>query len=1151
MKSSSVTSSRLGSPDARDIAKWCDEMTLMVLPRWQKTLTFDDCAEQFVDHAANIVWNDGRDGAAERNPPARPVDVAAAMDGVVSIAAVSNDTAYLDGRLWNMFGDALAPSNPFGSQANEAWEAGHVGSMSTIVGVADTGLDYAHADLYRNVWLNQREIPATLRMSLSDVDFDGLITFRDLNDTANAASTQDLNRNGYLDAGDLLLDRRWNNGVDDDANGYLDDLIGWDFVNNDNDPFDDNGHGTHVSGTIGAIGGNGVGVAGVNWNVQVVGMKFLSSAGSGNFGDAIKAIDYFTAAARNASLGENYVAINNSWGGGGYLQTLSDAITRAARQDILFVAAAGNNGCNNDVTPSYPSNYSTQGTAGFDAVVAVASLTSSGTLSSFSNYGRTTVDLAAPGSSIVSTLPGNQYGTYSGTSMAAPHVTGALALYAAAHPEATASQLRSALLSTTALTSALIDKTVTGGRLDVGALLNAPLPTVLPPSPQTPPTTGDQIAGGTDTTATLQPGTPWLSSVETAGDQDWFRVTFTAGMRYDIALDAVAGSALDPLLRIFDATGAEIMANDDAVGLDSRLSFASPISGTYFVSAGGWGDATGGYRLSMSEIIPTSRITLDPTTISRCEGNEGTTEFRFIVVRGGDLLGTTTTFWSVSGAGGAPADATDFADAVLPSGQVTFLPGETTQTITVPIAGDSSVEPIEAFLVTLSSPSSFTTITNATARGLIQNDDARLALSNAPLSQREGHDGLTRLAYTVTRTGNLMQASTVDWWVTGVGDNPASADDFESSRMPAGTVSFDAGQTIGTITVGVRGDAVPEGNEMFAVSLGNASAGSSILPSGATRIGTIVNDDSVVSIAALTPCLPEGDRGRTTFTFAIDRVGTLPTSSTVSWRVVPDDLTGVNARDFLGGILPSGTVTFSKNQTSAKVNISVAGDKVYEVPETFHVVLENPSAGMTLGVASATVVIENDDPLPQPDLLAAHARVMGEAAAPLSVSDTVTRINGVLPALRELTNLTELKAKGSVASERLELTGFMADTTIDMGGNIAFASQGLSQASLTFIGKPDVVVLGSGADTIHYAMRPSSGILTVADFDRGSDVLAIDLCGTLPDSLRAYDTFVGTTPATALFSTDDVRRGVILLGVESLGLLDQRMQVFGDRAAIM
>jgi subtilisin family serine protease len=534
--------------------------------------------------------NEGQEGA-HKSPSDQPV---AAIDAEVYIEIFSNDPKYTDGGLWGMYGDATPIANAYGSQAGEAWAAGYTGSGKGIVGVIDTGIDYTHPDLYLNVWLNQGEISNVLRPTLTDVDLDGLITFHDLNNVANATRVTDINLNGYIDAGDLLNDVRWENSIDENGNGYVDDLVGWDFFNNDNDPFDDNSHGTHVSGTIGAIGGNGSGVVGVNWAVQMVGLKFLSATGSGATSGAILAIDYFTNAATQASAGENFIATNNSWGGGGASQGLTDAVTRAAREDILFIAAAGNETTNNDVYANYPSNISTTTTAGYEAVIAVASLTASGRLSSFSNFGATTVDLAAPGSSIYSTLPGGTYGSYSGTSMATPHVTGAAALYAALHPTASAAQIQQALLASAAPTTSLTSVTASGGRLDIGTLMGL--------LPSLPPVVED-IAGTTATTATLTTSAPQTSIIAVAGDQDWFKVELVRGYRYDFALDAAAGSGHDTYLRLMDGRGTELLVNDDAVGLNSRLSFTANTTETYFVSAQGYSSSVGSYALNMTADI--------------------------------------------------------------------------------------------------------------------------------------------------------------------------------------------------------------------------------------------------------------------------------------------------------------------------------------------------------------------------------------------------------------------------------------------------------------------------------------------------------------------------------------------------------------------
>ena len=212
----------------------------------------------------------------------------------VHIQLISNDPSI--NSMWGM------QSSGFGIKAVSAWDKNLVGSSKVVTGVVDTGIDYTHQDLYLNVWLNQGELRnLSFFGNLKDVDNDGLIGFRYLNDSQNLANSSskliDWNKNGYIDAGDLLDNRAgWEDGKDNDSNGYIDDLIGWDFANKDNDPFDDNGHGTHVAGTIGAMGGNAIGVTGVNWQTQMVPLKFMSSNGSGSLLSAVAAIDYFTTA---------------------------------------------------------------------------------------------------------------------------------------------------------------------------------------------------------------------------------------------------------------------------------------------------------------------------------------------------------------------------------------------------------------------------------------------------------------------------------------------------------------------------------------------------------------------------------------------------------------------------------------------------------------------------------------------------------------------------------------------------------------------------------------------------------------------------------------------------------------------------------------
>ena len=331
--------------------------------------------------------------------------------------ATSNDPYFTNGSLWGMYGDITSPSNVYGSHAAVAWAANHNDCSSVYVGIIDEGYMYTHEDLAANAATNPGEIAG--------------------------------------------------NGVDDDGNGYVDDVYGWDFDGGDNTVFDgtQDDHGTHVAGTIGGVGGNSKGVAGVCWSVKLLNAKFLGRMG-GTTTNAIKSVDYFTDLKTRHGL--NLVATSNSWGGGGFSQALQDAIERANAADILFIAAAGNDGYDCETSSCYPAEYPNAN------VVAVAAITSTGGTPSWTNYGATTIDIGAPGSGIYSTVPASSkgkvvsgYSSYSGTSMATPHVSGAAALYAAYHPGSSAATIKSALLTTAVLTPSLTGKVVSNGRLNV------------------------------------------------------------------------------------------------------------------------------------------------------------------------------------------------------------------------------------------------------------------------------------------------------------------------------------------------------------------------------------------------------------------------------------------------------------------------------------------------------------------------------------------------------------------------------------------------------------------------------------------------------------------------------------------------------------
>ncbi len=563
-------------------------------------------------------------------------------------AATSNDPYYTDGSLYGMYGDATTPANQFGSQAGEAWAAGNVGSNAVYVGVIDEGIQFTHPDLDANVWTNP---------------FDPV------------------------------------GGGDDDGNGFIDDTHGWDFVTGDNTIYDGTGddHGTHVTGTIAAEGGNGIGVVGVNWNVTYISGKFLGAAG-GTTANAVRAVDYFTDLKTRHGL--NIVATNNSWGGGGFSQSLLDAITRGANQNILFIAAAGNNSSNNDSIASYPSNYNTTSGAGYDAVIAVAAIGSTGGLASFSNFGATQVDLGAPGVGVWSTVPNNTYASYSGTSMATPHVTGAAALYAAVNPGSTALQIRNAILGSVIATSSLSGKTVTGGRLNVSGFVGGPV------APSFSVNDVSQLESGT-----------FSFTVTRSGD-----TSAAVGVSYATA----NGSATAPA----DYTAIPTTVLNFAVGETTKTVTVAVVNDatdepdeTFTVNlSGATGasitDAQGVGTIRNDDAAPPPPLSFAINDVSELEGRSGRTNFRFTVTR----AGSTSSAVSVSFAT-ANGSATAGSDYTAISGTVSFAAGETTKTVTVSVKGDRTAELDEEFFVNLSNPTGGATLADGQGLGTIRNDD--------------------------------------------------------------------------------------------------------------------------------------------------------------------------------------------------------------------------------------------------------------------------------------------------------------------------------------------------------------------------------------------------------------------------------------------
>ena len=432
----------------------------------------------------------------------------AELDYRVSAVVAPNDPYFSNGTLWGLNNTGQnGGTNDADIDAPEGWNVLNSAS-NVIVAVTDTGIWHTHEDLATNMWRNPGEIP--------------------------------------------------NNGIDDDGNGFVDDVHGINAITSKGTPGDDHGHGTHVAGTIGAAGNNGKGVVGVAWRVQLMACKFLDSSGSGWNSDAITCIDY--ARAHGASI------ISASWGGGSFSQALYDAIARAQQDGILFIAAAGNNSINTDDYPFYPADYE------LGNIVSVAATTRQDGLAYFSNFGSSSVDLGAPGLEIISTWLGDGgYNTISGTSMATPHVSGVFALMKARFPTENYLQLMNRVFKTVDPIPALAGICRTGGRVNLFRALgstssqpgNDDFERAIPINP------GSFSIPGITAGATRQPGEP-VHAGRTTGKSIWWR--WNSG-NAGILTVVTAGASADTIVAVY--TGDSVSNLTEVSGYDGIPPFGT------------------------------------------------------------------------------------------------------------------------------------------------------------------------------------------------------------------------------------------------------------------------------------------------------------------------------------------------------------------------------------------------------------------------------------------------------------------------------------------------------------------------------------------------------------------------------------------------
>jgi subtilisin family serine protease/subtilisin-like proprotein convertase family protein len=1038
--------------------------------------------------------------------------------------------------------------------APEAWDIA-TGSVSTLVAVIDTGVDYTHPDLAANMWTNPGEIPG--------------------------------------------------DGIDNDGNGFIDDIHGYDFANNDGNPMDDHGHGTHVAGTIGAVGNNGIGVTGVNWNVRIIAVKFLDSSGNGTTADAIRALNYAVQMGAQVS--------NNSYGG----STAEDAdplfeqaIRNAANYGHIFVAGAGNSTSNNDVEPFYPASFDA------DNIVAVAATDNNDQLASFSNYGVGSVDLAAPGVDILSTQPGGQYGLLSGTSMASPHVAGVIALVRSVHPEWNYHQTIDSVLNSVDYLPALEGRTITGGRLNAArALLDTDGPrvvatdpaggvggvvsklrllfneridpasvtvaditsftgpngaiavtsvTVVPGSfdrkfdvafaPQVAHGSYEMVLGPAITDRVGNPMDQDADDILGEPTQDQFTASFLIGDQYifqstdtPISLGAFATTpsylTVDQDLSIADLNvrinissldvglvGVTLVSpsgisialaplTGNAVGseyqdtiLDDEASTpigagASPFTGSYVpfdpLSAVDNLSALGTWRLevlslfggtinSWALLIVANPPRLSIGDVALAEGNSGTTQATFTVRLSNAIDRPVTVHYAT-----ADGTATAGNDYDAPSGTVTFNPGDVSKTVSVAVRGDTVDEPDETFFVNLSDADN-ATIADGQGVGTILNDELSVAIGDA--SVIEGNSGNVNATFAVSLSGPANHNVAVQY-VTAAGTATAGTDYVTTS----GTLTFAPGETAKNVVVSVRGDTRYERGETFFVNL---TAGGAFVGDG-QGLGTIQNDDPVPVMTVNDVSLTEGDAGTKNLTFTIALANGSDDTITVNYATA--DGTASAGSDYAAII---GTLTFTPGQTSRTVAVVINGDTTAEPSETFFLNLSNPVNARLMDGQGVGMILTDDVGLTIGDVVITEGN---EGAATASFTVSMSR---AVP--------FEVQVSYATANG----TATVAADYVAAGGTLTFAPGETTKTVAVLViadsrNETDETFLVNLSGAINAAIADSQGKATILDDDPMPSISISDAAVVEGNSGQKNLTFTATLSApsgqtvTVLYGTSD------------------------------
>ncbi|PYM16528.1 MAG: hypothetical protein DME18_01195, partial [Verrucomicrobia bacterium] len=795
-----------------------------------------------------------------------------------------NDFRYQDNSLWGLHNTGIYGGTPGADiHAQDAWDVQNTAS-NIIVAVIDTGVRYTHEDLADNMWVNPGETGG--------------------------------------------------NGVDDDGDGYVDDVHGINAINNTGDPNDDHGHGTHVSGTIGGVGNNTVGVVGVAWKVQIMACKFLDASGIGFISDAIKCIDY--ARSQGARV------VNASWGSTSFNSSaLRDAIDSLRQAGIIFVAAAGNSAEDNGVDPIYPASYD------LDNIISVAATTRTDELANFSNYGSTTVDLGAPGAAIFSCWNGadNDYKYFDGTSMAAPHVTGTCALLMAHYPGESYQQIINRILSNVDPLPSLAGKCVSGGRLDLQKALGGS-----PPAP--PPEKPTVVVAATDANASEQGPDSGSFTITRAGDTSSaltvnYSLAGTAqnGIDYQqvetsVTIGAGAGSATVTITPIDDNE----MEVDETVVLTLSADAAYNIGPT--------NSATVTIQDNDSS-PPPQKPTVTVVATDGDASEQGPDPGEFTFARTGDTSSALTVNYTLGGT------ATKWDDYRRPEGDmpesVTIPAGATSTTLTIVPFDDEEIEGDETVQLTVSPDAAYDVGSPDTATVTIHDNDqpspgnptVTVVASDANASE-QGPDSGT---FTISRTGDTSSALTVNYTFSGTAQNGTDYQQVGTS------ITIAAGASSATITVTPIDDTQVEGDETVVLSL-SADAAYDVGSPGSATVTIHDNDQPppqkpTVTVVATDPLASEP--GTDTGTFTLYRTGSTDAPLTVYCAVGGTAQNGVDYQ-----ALP-GSVTIPAGASSAGVEVRPIDDRVIELPELVILTLSADDAYDIGLLNTATVTILDND----------------------------------------------------------------------------------------------------------------------------------------------------------------------------------------------